>query len=183
LFFAEKPFNGTEPGDRKFAVEIEGIRVLDNFDISAEVGDGTIQQAFQVLVQDGFVDIEFVRQVSLPLICGIEISSLVPVAPAPEFELFEGKVESGITQGSSVYPNPFEDRLILDFLVGENDENLQFTMRNMAGQLIYAEDIVLQKGQYSLELDFSEEQIAPGIYLIWMETESYPNQFAKVIKK
>jgi PKD repeat protein len=67
-------FDGTaSPGQRVFHVEIDGNRVLNNYDIVADVGHrvGTMKEF--AVTSDGDVDIEFLRVVENPLIAAIEI--------------------------------------------------------------------------------------------------------------
>lgn len=75
LYFVDG-FSGTSnPGNRDFSVEIEGIMVLPNYDIVADVGHmiGTMK-SFTQTVADGNIDINFfVGSKGTPLVNGIEI--------------------------------------------------------------------------------------------------------------
>ena len=60
LHFAEI-YDGTdEVGQRVFNVFVEGTKVLDEFDITEQVGAyKAVARSFDVTVTDGFVDITF----------------------------------------------------------------------------------------------------------------------------
>jgi hypothetical protein len=74
LHFVEVRF---EPGQRRFNVEINGKRVLDNFDIAAEAGkDKTLVKEFRDIAPDaaGNIIIAFIRGAAdEPKICGIQV--------------------------------------------------------------------------------------------------------------
>jgi hypothetical protein len=85
LYFAEIYGLLGDPGDRVFDVTIEGELVLDDYDISADVGfNVAVLKSFQVPVEDGAVTIEFLHEVENPAIKGLEI---VGVSPLPDAEL------------------------------------------------------------------------------------------------
>ena len=87
-------------GDRVFHVEIEGDRVLHNFDILAEVGFAeALDKTFQVDVSDGILDIQFIT---------IEVEPGVTLAHANIKAI--GVVEQG-THEPKLWVNPHE----LDF--------------------------------------------------------------------
>ena len=67
-------FSGTSsPGQRIFHVEIDGNRVLNNYDIVADVGHqvGTMKEF--AVTSDGSIDIEFLHVLENPLVQAIEI--------------------------------------------------------------------------------------------------------------
>ncbi|MEM7164727.1 MAG: malectin domain-containing carbohydrate-binding protein [Planctomycetota bacterium] len=72
LHYAETFF--TADGARVFDIDMEGCRVVSDFDIHATVGhDVATQQGSLVTVDDGILEIEFVSVVDLPVVSGIEI--------------------------------------------------------------------------------------------------------------
>ncbi|WP_155993147.1 PKD domain-containing protein [Nocardioides sp. URHA0020] len=73
LFFANRCGCTSSPGSRIFDVDLDGTRVLDDFDIVAAAGDqrGTMR-AFDV-TSDGNVDIDFAHVNENPLVNAIEI--------------------------------------------------------------------------------------------------------------
>jgi hypothetical protein len=66
-----------EPGERKFNVDINGRRVLSDYDIAAEVGkDKAVVKDFQGISPDasGNIVIAFTRgSAGEPKICGIQV--------------------------------------------------------------------------------------------------------------
>lgn len=84
LYFVDG-FSGTSnPGNRDFSVEIEGIMVLPNYDIVADVGHmiGTMK-SFTHTVTDGNIDINFfLGSKGTPLVNGIEIRGASSTGPS-----------------------------------------------------------------------------------------------------
>ena len=74
LYFANLYNSTSEPGERLFNVNIEGVRYLTNFDPSAEYGQriGGMEQ-FNITVTGGSLEIAFSENIQNPLINGIEI--------------------------------------------------------------------------------------------------------------
>ncbi len=77
LYFAETYFDkqsNKKDGPRKFDVEIEGKRVLHNYDMFKELGHnrGTMK-AYTVTVRDGVVNVKFIHEKEDPMLSGIEI--------------------------------------------------------------------------------------------------------------
>jgi hypothetical protein len=84
LYFSEVFTGILGPGDRVFDVVIEGITVLDDYDIFLQTGDlfiGTMQSFF-VDVTDGELTIELLHEVENPKISAIEILSGDPGPPS-----------------------------------------------------------------------------------------------------
>jgi poly(3-hydroxybutyrate) depolymerase len=79
LRFAEIAFDAR--GKRKFHVNIEGRRVLDDFDIFAAAGGKfrAVDKVFTTTVSDGIVHIEFLAgSTNLPKISGIKVEATQP---------------------------------------------------------------------------------------------------------
>ncbi|GAA0230615.1 malectin domain-containing carbohydrate-binding protein [Haladaptatus pallidirubidus] len=80
LYFVESYFGNSdwndydEKGPRKFDVEIEGKRVLDDYDMYEELGHdrGTVK-SFAVEPKDGTIDVRFLHEVEDPMLSGIEV--------------------------------------------------------------------------------------------------------------
>lgn len=82
LYFSERYPPNQQPGGRVFDVNLEGAKVLDDFDVYAESGGlrRSIVREFEV-TSDGTIDIEFLNQTGNPKVNAIEI--LTRGAPAP----------------------------------------------------------------------------------------------------
>ncbi|WP_435154441.1 malectin domain-containing carbohydrate-binding protein [Haladaptatus sp. DFWS20] len=80
LYFVESYFGNSEwndydeKGPRKFDVEIEGKRVLNDYDMYEELGHdrGTVK-TFTVKPKDGVINVRFLHEVEDPMLSGIEI--------------------------------------------------------------------------------------------------------------
>lgn len=84
LYFADI-YSGTQSvGARVFDIQLEGVTVLDDYDIFADVGGFTgVVKTFNVEVQDGVLDLEFLHETENPAIKGILVRTLDNVAPDP----------------------------------------------------------------------------------------------------
>ncbi|MBI4584486.1 MAG: tetratricopeptide repeat protein [Planctomycetes bacterium] len=71
LYFAEVAHQ--EPGHRRFAVLLEGKPCLENYE-PLQAGFATAEvKSFEVSVEDGFLDLEFLREIGDPMISAIEV--------------------------------------------------------------------------------------------------------------
>ncbi len=77
LYFVEtflSEHNHKEKGPRKFDVEIEGKRVLHNYDMYKQIGpDRGTMKSYTVTVHDGVLNVKFIHQIENPTLSGIEI--------------------------------------------------------------------------------------------------------------
>ncbi|MGH9362354.1 MAG: malectin domain-containing carbohydrate-binding protein, partial [Thermoanaerobaculia bacterium] len=74
LHFAEVVHR--EPAARRFGVRLEAKPVLDGFEPAAAGFAVAQKRAFQAPVEDGFLEIEFVRETENPRVAGIEIERI-----------------------------------------------------------------------------------------------------------
>ncbi|WP_162052675.1 malectin domain-containing carbohydrate-binding protein [Pontibacter pamirensis] len=105
-------------GARVFHVDLEGKRVLTNYDIYTQDGAGkAVVKTFEnVTVSDGVVNINFTSVADNAIISGIEIEKVAasdPVAAALRMEAAEN-LTSG-EKNLELYPNPFSDRVKVSF--------------------------------------------------------------------
>ncbi|MBB6429242.1 Kelch repeat-containing protein [Algisphaera agarilytica] len=84
LYFADI-YSGTQGvGLRVFDVQLEGVTVLDDYDIFADVGGyAGVVKSFDIAVVDGVIDIDFLRGVENPAIKGIVVRTAEPIVPDP----------------------------------------------------------------------------------------------------
>ncbi len=100
LYFANRCDCTSQPGQRKFDVDIEGTRRLDDFDVTASAGDNTgTMRAFNI-TSDGNVDIDMAHVVENPMISGIEIVR-TDLGPAPDSTIVRRSYD-GTTVGASM---------------------------------------------------------------------------------
>jgi PKD repeat protein len=83
LYFANGYDGTADPGTRVFDVSIDGVLVLADYDISADVGHRTGTMKSFTVTSDGTVDIDFRHVVENPLINGIEIVETGGTTPTP----------------------------------------------------------------------------------------------------
>ncbi len=92
-------YDGTSaPGQRIFDVQIDGVTVINNRDLSATYGHLVGAMEAFTIVSDGTIDIDFVHGIENPLINAIEIVSAEPqpnVLGVSPTALNYGNVETG----------------------------------------------------------------------------------------
>lgn len=84
-FYMMNGFSGTSrPGQRVFDVEIDGVRVMHDVDLSAEFGHQVAGMRSVMVITDRELDIKFYREVQAPLVNAIE---LIKVDETPFVEI------------------------------------------------------------------------------------------------
>lgn len=100
LYFANRYSGTSQVGQRVFNVDVDGARVLNNYDIVADVGhDRGVMKSFDV-TSDGQVDIDFGHVTENPLVNGIEI--LLQDAPPATTTKVLKRTFDGTTAGAAV---------------------------------------------------------------------------------
>lgn len=94
LFFAETWSGAFAAGVRVFDVEIEGLNVLNDYDVFADVGANTAVMKSFLVSSDANLDIDFLRVAQNPAIKGIAI--LTPAAAEATLEPSVGSLDFGI---------------------------------------------------------------------------------------
>jgi hypothetical protein len=125
LHFAEIYFGATGGGTgrRVFSVSAEGVPLLTNFEIVAEVGSmAAIIKEFQIDVTDGVLNVIFSKVLNVPKISGIEVlpnSSSARISTTAKMLLGtdDGYAPSGENAGPEfgAYPNPVKDYTIFEY--------------------------------------------------------------------
>jgi len=86
---------GRAPGQRIFDVDVEGVTVLDDFDISAVVGQSRAYWVTrEITITDGSLDVELDASVGEALVAALEVRS-VPIVDADETLVNFGTVAAG----------------------------------------------------------------------------------------
>ncbi|MBE0565537.1 MAG: T9SS type A sorting domain-containing protein [Krumholzibacteria bacterium] len=161
LYFKNGYWGTSLPGQRVFNVEIDGVPVLTNYDIVADVGQNVgVMKSFFV-VGDGNLDIDFLAVVDNPLVCAIEIRGEVPGGtPSP--------VPDGPTPPSArvrlgeAAPNPFNPttRFSYDLPAGGHvTVRVYDAQGRKVGTIV---DGVQSAGTH--QVSFSGERLASGVY-------------------
>ncbi len=193
LFFLNS-FNGTStPGKRVFDVVVEGVVVLNDFDIIPEFGHKVAgMKTIVATVTDGNLDIDFGRVIGDPLINGIEILEVA----APEGTMSMGG-EPGGNGGSNQpgtnslsfigpessffgydlkqnYPNPFSEVTRAGFELPEAAE-VKITIYNMLGQPVREFGGTYPAGEHEV-VWYADgkggERVAAGVYHMVMQASN-----------
>ena len=154
LYFAENNANVLAGiTNREFDVYLEGKKFLDNLNVMAEADSSALVKTFYLNVTDNFLDIEFVRQLSNPIISGIEISELLNNGGGKR-EVILNENESVID--FEVYPNPFTNQITVQL---SNDEEAVFKLTDILGREILVLPIAgkesfIQLDKFSMPVGF-----------------------------
>lgn len=175
LHFAEIYWGcpGGQPGgvgSRVFNVDIEGNRVLSNYDIIADVGCRTaVVKKFDVTVFDDTLTIRFKPTVNRPKVSAIEVVSKAggdtPLSVHPELIGNEMPNKFELMQN---YPNPFNPTTNIRFAVVEAGL-VKLTVYNAIGKEV--EQLINEfKNPGLYEATFSAVNLTSGIYFYRLET-------------
>lgn len=176
LHFAEIWFgiSGRGPagvGRRAFNVDIEGTRVLTNYDIYAKTGGPlrAITETIPVTVSDGFLNIVFsVGTADWPKISAIEV---VPVdnSGARVSQLLPETIIEEKSEKSIVYPNPARDHFTVEY--APEFENLtELQLVNSSGKSFAVSPIEDEHFGSKSEIDVSKLSLTPGTYILRLQS-------------
>lgn len=159
-------------GRRIMDVEIEGEKVLENFDIIAQAGRKTaLVKTFNTLVKDGILEIDFSATVDEPKISAIEVQSSFG-RPDLKKEIVDAPVQFERAPHSmrlnQNYPNPFNMETIISYEI-PTEAKVTLEIFNLLGQkeLTLVNDVV-NAGFHSVKwngLDHRRLPVASGIYI------------------
>lgn len=169
LYFADTAFTqgiSMEGGEntRYFNVDLNGQRLLHNFDIIANSGPNTAYERVFKDVQpdkDGYLHLAFHKVVAEPILSAIEILPSVPHRIRP---VRISTQDGGFTdkfgnnwQGDNYFLN---GRSIAKFGIAAGPDDSQIYARERYGNFSYA--IPAAPGAYRLNLHFAETYFGPG---------------------
>jgi N-acetylneuraminic acid mutarotase len=157
-------------GARVFHVDLEGQRVLSNYDIYTQDGAGkaVVKTFDNVSVADGALTVAFTSVNDNAIISAIEVVSLSQTstssASVPEEE------GTGLLGGVSLrlYPNPIQEggQVFLDMENLGRHEAVQVILRDLLGRLVKSTTVQAdEQGHLQTELS-SDNPLSRGIYLI-----------------
>jgi hypothetical protein len=181
LFFAETPYAGgvNVAGARRFSVAMEGVTVLNDYDIFASVGMGAAKNVFTVAVNDGMLSINFIKIAGKPQVNGIEILSAGSGGGGARTTagVDSTQVDTGLEKEAYIpteddqhpvlgatmvaYPNPFHDTINIQFQTEQ--ETIAVSLVDLEGHEVYKE---LQTNVTLLTLYMSKVSIPNGTYIL-----------------
>ncbi|MDF7811563.1 malectin domain-containing carbohydrate-binding protein [Hymenobacter sp. YC55] len=162
-------------GQRVFDVSLEGLKVLDNYDIVRKVGPRTAtSETFLVTVTDGVLNLDLSALTEDGGVDQAKISA-IEVVPAPAFRLNAGgstlATALGIFAADQYYGHDSYNYSAAVPIAGTTDASLYQSERySTNGQLRYA--LPLSNGQYSVVLHFAEifwEQVGQRVFDVSLE--------------
>ncbi|TCJ13498.1 T9SS type A sorting domain-containing protein, partial [Flaviaesturariibacter flavus] len=184
LHFAE--IYWTAANSRVFDVTIEGVRVLDNYDIFAKVGAfAATTETFTVNVTDGVLNIGFSSLTAAGGKDNAKVSAIeiLSAAATTRSSILPGADPAGAdpalraTLQPRAYPNPTTGPIIVQLPEGLPGP-VSYSLYSAAGRRLFSERCRLPKGTSLLSLDLARYRIADGVY--FLELQYGPNQ--KIIR-
>jgi predicted esterase len=187
LFFAETPYNGgaTAVGQKIFHINVDGIRVLSNFDPFAEGGRNAIQKQFIVSITDGMLEVELPRSLGKPYINGLEI---IQLGNTNNSNTREGDFGAStnfrpelVDQEFSISPNPVSDMAYLTGFPRTLEGNARITVLNEVGNRVYENLVFNVSVTSAFEIPFGG--LSAGFYILKVEFPDGTQKVKTIIKK
>jgi len=189
LLFAEIYLSS--PGTRVFSVEIEGVVVLVDYDIFAEVGhDFAVSKTYVVTVTDNQLNINFVSSIEDPKISAIQVIE----SNQPGMENRSGNIASlnyqpdkpGSFQLHQNYPNPFNPTTNISFEIPRNCY-VKLIIYNGTGQVV--RELIDDNFNAGIHLigwdavDKLGQQVRSGIYFAVLQAGEYRQMIRMTLLK
>ncbi|MBX9850513.1 MAG: choice-of-anchor D domain-containing protein [Cytophagaceae bacterium] len=176
LYFAETYFE--ETNKRIFDVAIENTVTLSEFDIVAEAGKNKgIMKSFRT-TSDGTLDINLIKIKHNPSISGMEIICLNNRCNSKKV-IMSGAEWSQDKISASAYPNPFADKLMVNFTT-EQPEKVSVRIYNSVGEVLKEVEVSLSSNS-EIQMDLSGLPV--GVYFMKIISGDKVNETIKVIKQ
>lgn len=175
LYFAETYFN--ETNKRIFDVAIENTVTLSEFDIAAEGGKNKAVMKSFVTTSDGMLDINLIRIKHNPSVKGIEIICLNNRCNSKRVAMSGVEYKNKIS--ATAYPNPFGDKLMVNFS-GSESEKIIVRVYDSMGEVLKEVDVPLEKAS-EIQMDLSG--LPTGVYFMKIVSGNTVNETIKVIKQ
>lgn len=172
LYFSEKPSypGATGPGQRIFDLEVNGLKVLEDFDIYAEAGLAALKKSVIFTNSGNDLDLDFIRKTGNPQINGIEVIAHYDNGSSSRYsnQSFSSHFETDYR-----VMNPFTNTLTVFSSTGEDTYYLELFDSN--SNLIFSEAILDESGLMEIPL---RKDLEPGLYILKINGQSF-----KLIKK
>jgi len=178
LYFAETNATVKSGGySRVFDIKIENANVLQGLNVFAEAGTAALQKTFFTTVNDGSLDVSFIKNLSSPIINAIEIIGLNgAVATAKTSFLEEENKNLTIsTQKVKVYPNPFNDQLTIE---NDEEEEGSLTLVDVNGRILLNQKIF----QGNTIINTENLNLSVGVYFLKIISQKGEQQTIKILK-
>jgi hypothetical protein len=176
LYFAETEFE--ETNKRVFDIAVEDKKEIPSYDIFADAGKNKgVVKKFKA-TSDGAININLIRIKNNPSVRGIEILCLNNRCNTNDLK-FSRNDWNRRKPYSSAYPNPFADKLVVDFS-SELPDNLMLKLFNSQGDHIRDLEVSMNKGS-EMELDFSNLPV--GIYFLKIVSNDKVSETIKIVKQ
>ncbi|WP_218126989.1 malectin domain-containing carbohydrate-binding protein [Catalinimonas alkaloidigena] len=173
LHFAETHVK--KVGERIFDVKIEENLVIDNLDIFKKVGYNTAYSVtIPITVKDGHIKFEFIGRELAAIVSGIAIHEAVTAGTKT---ITEGDEVMSDAIETKAYPNPFTDKLTLQF--GKEKAATTLRVYTTTGTLLETHE--LPEGQ--LEWEMNTTHLPKGVYMLSIDTQGERPEQKMVVKQ
>ena len=152
------------PNSRLFHVDVEGVRVIENLDIFAQVGkDIAYDVVIPVEMTDGTLNINLITVTDNAKINALAIEKLTPAS----FKSQKLTNDNGVFTIEQIIPNPAHTSATVDYTL-KQDGKVRLSLIDINGNVI--KTVVNQSqhtGSYSIK--FSTENMNDGLYFCRLE--------------
>ncbi|WP_202621795.1 malectin domain-containing carbohydrate-binding protein [Pontibacter russatus] len=177
-------------GDRVFHVDLEGNRVLSNYDLYSEAGAGkaVVKEFGQVVVNDDTLNIDLTSVVNYALLAAIEVEKVseetkplvASDSSALSIKAFEENEGHGLEL--KVYPNPNTgDKVYIAVKTAGTNEAVTVTLHDGVGRMLKT-ILLVTNGQDTGEADMNiATGLSKGVYIIKASTASGSSKQSKLV--
>lgn len=180
-----------KPGARVFHVDLEGARVLSNYDLYSEVGAGNavVKEFGQVAVNDDTLIINLTSVVNYAILAAIEVKKVSEetkqLAASDSSALSTGAFEEKEGHGLElkVYPNPSPgDKVYIAVTTAGTKETVTVTLHDGVGRVLKTM-LLVTNGQDTGKADMViDTGLSKGVYIIRASSASGNKQSKLVVR-
>ncbi len=172
LYFAETSTSKKKPGKRIFDVTIEGLPVLSEYDVVADVGfQVATVKSFQITPSDDNIDVDFMRVVGNPFVNAIEIihqgngheSKSWKINTRQTYNVMPGPAPETFSLTGN-FPNPFSGETTVTFNVPE-PASLSVSVYDMLGRQVWSQQGIRVASGFDQRVELQLSDLPAGSYL------------------
>lgn len=163
LYLANRCSCTAGAGQRVFDISVDGTVVVDDLDLSGQVGDQVATMRSTDIVSDGVVDIDFTHVVENPLVNGIEILR-TDITPGP---LGPGPLTARSFDGTSAGP--------VEAVASAIDWNTVRGAFTVGDQLFFGQAGALRKASFNGQSIGTPTIVQPYHDPVWMNVDNGSN--------
>jgi pimeloyl-ACP methyl ester carboxylesterase len=87
-----------------------------------------------------------------------------------------------VNQITTVYPNPTQGELFIDF-IGKQESECHIQVMDLQGRILYHQAVIAHEGNNTFSLDVKDPSISPGMYLLRIKSTDFESKVIRFIKQ